>query len=241
MHLPAPECGDGVHAQKRPAAQGLSQLINPVPGLRVNWTSFDEGILDGLLAAEKFRMPWKFRVCRYLRVKEVFIGDKIAGVALFPLFSRMAFVHRTLLYGTNNVLPPIHSPKPKPTNSLSAAASLCLWLFKAAIVAFCYSLAWPSGKRSYTLLLRFAGGFLIATFIPMPITTLAECPAYPQPRQVTADPNGPLPLELRLPDNDDGMQRGDRDRPPAGRLPRVGRAAQEPDVGGPHGLAGGGV
>jgi hypothetical protein len=40
---------------------------------------------------------------RYIRVETLFGEDKIAAAALIPLLLRMAFVHPTLLYGTNNV------------------------------------------------------------------------------------------------------------------------------------------
>ena len=41
---------------------------------------------------------------RYIRVETLFCEDKVAALALIPLFLRMAFVHPILLYGTNNVL-----------------------------------------------------------------------------------------------------------------------------------------
>jgi len=41
---------------------------------------------------------------RYIRVEHLFIEDKIAALALIPLFLRIGFVHVVLLYGTNNVL-----------------------------------------------------------------------------------------------------------------------------------------
>ena len=41
---------------------------------------------------------------RYIRVGSLFGEDKVAALALIPLFARMAFVHPILLYGTNNVL-----------------------------------------------------------------------------------------------------------------------------------------
>ena len=43
-------------------------------------------------------------VGRFIRVGSLFGEDKVAALALIPLFVRMAFVHPILLYGTNNVL-----------------------------------------------------------------------------------------------------------------------------------------
>jgi hypothetical protein len=40
---------------------------------------------------------------RLVRVEKLFLEDKLAAAALFPLFVRMALVHVILLYGTNNV------------------------------------------------------------------------------------------------------------------------------------------
>jgi hypothetical protein len=41
---------------------------------------------------------------RYIRVGSLFGEDKVAALAMIPLFIRMAFIHPILLYGTNNVL-----------------------------------------------------------------------------------------------------------------------------------------
>lgn len=40
---------------------------------------------------------------RFIRTERLFIEDKIAALALVPLYGRMAMVHIVLLYGTNNV------------------------------------------------------------------------------------------------------------------------------------------
>lgn len=41
---------------------------------------------------------------RYIRVERLFNEDKIAALALIPLFLRMAFVHPVLVNGTNNAV-----------------------------------------------------------------------------------------------------------------------------------------
>ncbi len=50
-------------------------------------------------------------VGRYVRVERLFVEDKIAGLALIPLFLRMVFVHVVLLYGTNNVAVEQNGPR----------------------------------------------------------------------------------------------------------------------------------
>jgi len=40
---------------------------------------------------------------RFVRTEKLFTEDKVAALALIPLFLRMACVHFILLYGTNNV------------------------------------------------------------------------------------------------------------------------------------------
>ncbi|KAH6847762.1 hypothetical protein B0I37DRAFT_375775 [Chaetomium sp. MPI-CAGE-AT-0009] len=140
-------------------------------------------------------------VGRYIRVERLFNEDWFAAAALIPLLLRMAFVHPTLLYGTNNVL--VDSTHPLPETEIhqrSIGSRLVivsriihptiLWLFKAANVAFFHHLIGPSGKQSYTLLLRLTRYFLLATFLAVIITALAECHPYPQPWQVIPDPGG---------------------------------------------------
>ena len=39
---------------------------------------------------------------RFIRVEKLFLEDKIAALALLPLYLRIACVHVVLLYGTNN-------------------------------------------------------------------------------------------------------------------------------------------
>lgn len=39
---------------------------------------------------------------RFVRTEKLFTEDKVAALALIPLFMRMACVHFILLYGTNN-------------------------------------------------------------------------------------------------------------------------------------------
>lgn len=41
---------------------------------------------------------------RFVRVERLFTEDRIAALALVPLYLRMACVHVVLLHGTNNVL-----------------------------------------------------------------------------------------------------------------------------------------
>lgn len=40
---------------------------------------------------------------RYVRMEKLFLEDKIAGLALIPMYLRIACVHVVLVYGTNNV------------------------------------------------------------------------------------------------------------------------------------------
>ena len=42
-------------------------------------------------------------VGRYVRMEKLFLEDKIAALALIPMYLRVACVHVLLLYGTNNV------------------------------------------------------------------------------------------------------------------------------------------
>ncbi|KAK4150245.1 general amino-acid permease [Chaetomidium leptoderma] len=138
---------------------------------------------------------------RYIRVEELFREDIVAAFTLIPLFLRMAFIHPTLLYGTNNVLIDSNlqlSDIEIQHRSIASRLVLVgrilhpaiLWLLKAVTVMFFDKLVGQSGKNRYTLLLRFMRASLAFTFFAVVVADLAECQPFTHYWQVLPDPGG---------------------------------------------------
>ncbi|KAG7284848.1 hypothetical protein NEMBOFW57_009463 [Staphylotrichum longicolle] len=138
---------------------------------------------------------------RYIRVETLFGEDKVAALALIPLFLRIAFVHPILLYGTNNVLiDDTLALTPTDIDYRSIASRLVfvscilylaiLWLLKIVTLEFFDRLVASSGRNRHTLLLRFTRVSLALTFLAVLVADLAECQPFPYYFQVLPDPGG---------------------------------------------------
>ncbi|KAK4445916.1 hypothetical protein QBC34DRAFT_154182 [Podospora aff. communis PSN243] len=138
---------------------------------------------------------------RYIRVEKLFIEDKIAAIFLVPLFLRTAFVHIVLLYGTNNVSlasselafsdeeirrRSIGSGLVLLTRVLHPAA---LWTLKFVNLEF-FSRLVAGGRRRYVWTLCFLRGTLVATFLAIIISDLAECRPFGNYWVLVPDPGG---------------------------------------------------
>jgi hypothetical protein len=154
---------------------------------------------------------------RYIRVEKLFIEDKIAAIFLVPLFLRTAFVHIVLLYGTNNVslassdlafsdeeirrrsigsglvlltriLHPAAWVSPLPLTKIKLTHP-SLWTLKFVNLEF-FSRLVAGGRRRYVWTLWFLRGTLVATFLAVIISDLAECRPFGNYWVVAPDPGG---------------------------------------------------
>jgi hypothetical protein len=134
---------------------------------------------------------------RFIRTERLFQEDKTAALAIIPLWMRMGCVHVLLIYGTNNA----HFVEPLTDVELrhkSIASGLVLasrifyaatlWILKYAILEFFKRLTSITWTRSHHLTLLFIRGTLVATFVAVVISTLAECRPFYHYWQVLPDP-----------------------------------------------------
>ncbi|KAK0611875.1 hypothetical protein B0T14DRAFT_396649, partial [Immersiella caudata] len=138
---------------------------------------------------------------RYIRVEKLFVEDKIAAVFLVPLFLRTAFIHIVLLYGTNNVSLAasdlVVSNEEIRRRSIGSGIVLltrilhpaALWTLKFVNLEF-FSRLVAGGQRRYVLTLWFLRGTLVATFLAIIISDLAECRPFNNYWAVVPDPGG---------------------------------------------------
>lgn len=140
------------------------------------------------------------RVCgRLVRTERLFREDKMAALALVPLFLRMGCVHVILLFGTNNVQLDNVRLSDEGLRRREIASGLVLlsrvmyaatlWVLKNAILEFFRRLN-VTWERSYELSLRFIRAVLVATFIAVVISDLTECQPFSHYWQVLPDPGG---------------------------------------------------
>ncbi|PNP40712.1 hypothetical protein TGAMA5MH_07419 [Trichoderma gamsii] len=135
---------------------------------------------------------------RYIRVEKLFIEDKITALALLPLYMRMACTHVVLLYGTNNIdlagtdlfsqeieRRVIGSKVVLAGRILHAAT---LWTLKFTTLEFLNRLAGASLKRVYKLLINILRCVLVASFVAIIVSDLAECHPISHYWQVIPDP-----------------------------------------------------
>ncbi|KAK4675092.1 hypothetical protein QC764_501440 [Podospora pseudoanserina] len=138
-------------------------------------------------------------VGRFVRVEKLFGEDKVAALVLIPLFLRMAFVHPILLFGTNNV--ELNDELDLSDEGLRRRAigsglvlisrmlyAVVLWLLKLVTLEFFDRLVGSSGRNRYTLLLRSMRIALVATFVAVVVSDLAECQPFTKYWQVSPDP-----------------------------------------------------
>ncbi|KAK0630618.1 hypothetical protein B0T17DRAFT_489304 [Bombardia bombarda] len=138
------------------------------------------------------------RVCgRFVRTERLFREDKMAALALLPLFLRMGCVHFILVHGTNNAQLEGVRLSEDALRRKSIASGLVLlsrilyaatlWILKSAVLEFFKRLN-VSWERSYELTLLFIRCTLIATFVAVVISDLAECQPFSHYWQVLPDP-----------------------------------------------------
>ncbi|KAM7216035.1 hypothetical protein V8F06_008613 [Rhypophila decipiens] len=136
---------------------------------------------------------------RFVRTEKLFTEDKVAALALVPLFMRMACVHFILLYGTNNAQFDGVELSDDELRKKSIASGLVilsrilyaatLWILKNAVLEFFKRLN-VSWERSYEVMLVIIRCTLAATFIAVVISSLAECRPFSHYWQVLPDPGG---------------------------------------------------
>lgn len=136
---------------------------------------------------------------RFIRTEKLFREDKTAALALVPLFLRMGCVHVILLYGTNNAQLDGVGLSDEDLRHKSIASGLVLlsrvlyaatlWVLKYAILEFFRRLN-VNWRRTYDLALMLLRGLLIATFVAVVISGLAECQPFSHYWQVLPDPGG---------------------------------------------------
>ncbi|KAJ0379050.1 hypothetical protein COL26b_002831 [Colletotrichum chrysophilum] len=135
---------------------------------------------------------------RFIRTERLFQEDKVAALALIPLWLRMVCVHFVLLYGTNNSQFDGLSPEDEHRRQIASGLVLAsrifyaatLWILKNTILEFFKRLTGVTWARSYEQTLVFIRCTLVATFIAIIISDLAECRPFHHYWQVTPDPGG---------------------------------------------------
>lgn len=137
---------------------------------------------------------------RFVRSETLFTEDKIAALAILPLFARMGCVHVILLWGTNNAdfrgielsdeqvrLKEMASRLVLLSRILHVAT---LWVLKAAILEFFKRLTGVSWQKSYDLALVLIRCLLGLTFLAIVASALGECRPFEHYWQVLPDPGG---------------------------------------------------
>ncbi|TDZ38909.1 hypothetical protein C8035_v006885 [Colletotrichum spinosum] len=137
---------------------------------------------------------------RFIRTEKLFREDKVASLALIPLWIRMVCVHFVLLYGTNNadfdghLLSTEQQRQKRIASGLVLASRIfyaaTLWILKNTILEFFKRLTGVTWARSYEQTLVFIRCTLVATFVAIVISDLAECRPFDHYWQVTPDPGG---------------------------------------------------
>ncbi|KAK4231255.1 hypothetical protein QBC38DRAFT_440026 [Podospora fimiseda] len=136
---------------------------------------------------------------RFVRTERLFREDKMAALALIPLFARMGCVHIILIYGTNNAqlagveLSDEELRRRRIGSGLVLLSRVLyaatLWVLKNAILEFFRRLN-VTWERSYELSLVYIRIALVTTFIAVVISDLAECQPFSHYWQVLPDPGG---------------------------------------------------
>lgn len=136
---------------------------------------------------------------RFVRSDRLFVEDKVAALALIPLYLRMGCVHVILIYGTNNTQLADANLSDEEIRRKSIASGLVLmsrilyaatlWILKNTILEFFkrLNIAW---EQSYEVTLNIIRGALLATFLAVVISDLTECQPFSHYWQVLPDPGG---------------------------------------------------
>lgn len=136
---------------------------------------------------------------RFVRSEQLFREDKVAALALVPLYLRMGAVHVVLMYGTNNAQLAGAHLTDEELHDKSIASGLVLlsrilyaatlWTLKNTILEFFRRLN-VTWERSYEITLNVIRCTLVATFVAVIISDLAECHPFSHYWQVLPDPGG---------------------------------------------------
>ncbi|TPX06970.1 uncharacterized protein E0L32_011115 [Thyridium curvatum] len=137
---------------------------------------------------------------RYVRTERLFLEDKVAALAIVPLFLRMGAVHVILIYGTNNAqfaganLTDVEIHQKSVASGLVILSRILyaatLWTFKVAILEFFKRLTGVSWNRHYEITIIFIRCTLGATFAAIVVSNLVECRPINHYWQVLPDPGG---------------------------------------------------
>ncbi|OIW32455.1 hypothetical protein CONLIGDRAFT_572653 [Coniochaeta ligniaria NRRL 30616] len=136
---------------------------------------------------------------RFVRSERLFREDKVAALALIPLYLRMGCVHVILIYGTNNAQLAGANLSEQELHNKSIASGLTilsrilyaatLWTLKNTILEFFRRLN-VTWERSYQITLNVIRCTLVATFVAVVISDLSECRPFSHNWQVLPDPGG---------------------------------------------------
>ncbi|KAF5720206.1 integral membrane protein [Fusarium globosum] len=137
---------------------------------------------------------------RFIRTERLFTEDRVAALALIPLYARMACVHFILIYGTNNAqfdgveLTGLQLRQKAIGSGLVLASRIfyaaTLWVLKFAVLEFLHRLTRATWERSWQTSLYVIRIILVATFIAVVISDFVECRPYSHYWQVVPDPGG---------------------------------------------------
>ncbi|KAJ9137332.1 Integral membrane protein [Pleurostoma richardsiae] len=137
---------------------------------------------------------------RFIRTERLFMEDRVAALALIPLYARMGCVHVVLNYGTNNndftdVSLSDEDVRRRQIGSGLVLASrffyaATLWILKNTTLEFFKRLTGVTWERSYRVTLLIIRCTLGATFVAVLISDLAECHPFTHYWQVLPDPGG---------------------------------------------------
>ncbi|KAF4980771.1 hypothetical protein FZEAL_3285 [Fusarium zealandicum] len=135
---------------------------------------------------------------RFIRTERLFTEDRVAALALVPLYARMACVHYILINGTNNAQFDGHVLTDEQLRKKSIASGLVLasrifyaatlWVLKYAILEFLHRLTRATWERAWETSLYAIRIILAATFIAIVISDLVECRPFSHYWQVLPDP-----------------------------------------------------
>jgi len=137
---------------------------------------------------------------RFIRTERLFTEDRVAALALIPLYLRMGCVHYILLYGTNNAnfdgieLSDEDIRRKEIASGLVLASRIfyaaTIWILKAAILEFLCRLTLTTWEHAWQTTLRAIRIILAVTFVAVLISDLVECQPFSHYWQVLPNPGG---------------------------------------------------
>ncbi|KAI1377522.1 hypothetical protein F4677DRAFT_39072 [Hypoxylon crocopeplum] len=135
---------------------------------------------------------------RFVRSEMLFREDKMAALAILPLYLRMGCVHFILIYGTNNAHFTELTDREIQMRSIASGLVLAsrifyaatLWILKSAILEFFKRLTSITWNRSHQITLLLIRATLVLTFVAVLISDLTECQPFDHYWQVMPDPGG---------------------------------------------------